>query len=106
MKKNRFCSYLLLLRPATAFTFLLFTLAVTVSSQTMPPGADARVWQRALQIHRKAIVVDTHNDITTPMYDEDFDLGTSSTGKFHVGGDPFHTDIARMKAGGLNAEFF
>lgn len=80
--------------------------AQNIAAQTMPPGADGKLWQRALQIHRKAIVIDTHNDVTSPMYDEDFDLGTSSVGKFHVDGDPFHTDIARMKAGGLTAEFF
>jgi membrane dipeptidase len=105
MKKNCFCSYSL--RLAGALTVLLLPfLSVTVKAQTMPSGADARLWQRAMQIQRKAIVVDTHNDITTPMYDEDFDLGTSSTGKFHIDGDPFHTDITRMKASGLTAEFF
>ena len=30
--------------------------------------------ERALDIHKKAIVVDGHNDITCPMVDEDFDL--------------------------------
>lgn len=89
------------------FLILFFYLFVQTSlSQTPPPNADLKLWQRALQIHKKAIVIDTHNDITSPMYDEDFDLGTSSIGKFHVDGDPFHTDIARMKKGGLTAEFF
>src|SRR5215210_4877261 len=60
---------------------------------------DERLWREALRIQRKAIVVDTHNDITSPMVDEDYDLGTPSAGKYH-------TDIARMKAGGLSAEFF
>src|SRR4051794_23571708 len=35
---------------------------------------DERLWQRALQIHRRAIVIDTHNDVTTPMTNDDFDL--------------------------------
>ena len=60
---------------------------------------DERLWREALKIHRKAIVVDTHNDITSMMVDEGYDLGTSSVGKYH-------TDLARMKEGGLTAEFF
>ncbi len=32
--------------------------------------------------------------------------GNSSVGKFHRGGDPFHTDVARLKAGGVTGEFF
>jgi membrane dipeptidase len=63
------------------------------------PVRDERLWSEALRLHRKALVVDTHNDITSMMTDEDYDLGTSSAGKYH-------TDIARMKAGGLTAEFF
>src|SRR5437762_5794901 len=60
---------------------------------------DERLWQRALQIHRRAIVIDTHNDVTTPMTNDDYDLsGTPPT--------PYRTSIARMKQGGLTAEFF
>ena len=72
----------------------------------MPPGADARVWQQALKIHKKAVIVDGHNDITSPMVDEDFDLSTNSVGKFHKDGDPFHTDLQRFKASGITGEFF
>ena len=64
------------------------------------------LWQKALKIHRKAIVVDGHDDITTPLVDQDYDLRTSTIGKSHLDGDPFHTDIARLKAGGITAEFF
>jgi membrane dipeptidase len=60
---------------------------------------DERLWREAQRIHRKAIVVDTHNDITSMMIDDDYDLGTSSAGKYH-------TDLARMKQGGLTGEFF
>jgi len=68
-----------------------------------PNSADAprdeKLWQKALQIQRQAIVVDTHNDILSMMADDNYDLGVSSVGKYH-------TDIARMKQGGLTAEFF
>ena len=63
------------------------------------PARDEKLWKKALEIQRKAIVVDTHNDILSFMIDENYDLGVSSFGKYH-------TDIARMKQGGLTAEFF
>lgn len=63
------------------------------------PPRDERLWKRALEIHRKAIIVDGHNDITSMMVDDDYDLGTPSQGKYH-------TDIARMKQGGITGEFF
>lgn len=72
----------------------------------MPADADAAVWAKALKIHRKAIVVDGHNDVTSPLVDEDLDLSTNTVGRFHRDGDPFHTDIARLKAGGITGEFF
>lgn len=65
----------------------------------LPGQHDEKLWQRALKLHRSAIVVDTHNDITTMMEDEDYDIGQPSAGKYH-------TDLARMKEGGLTAEFF
>jgi len=68
-------------------------------SQTPAAVRDERLWREAQRIHSRALVVDTHNDITSPMMDEDYDIGTPSVGQHH-------TDIARMKAGGLTAEFF
>jgi membrane dipeptidase len=60
---------------------------------------DERLWREALRIHRAAIVVDGHNDITTPMVDKDYDLSTPSVGKYH-------TDLPRLKQGGITAQFF
>src|SRR6187431_3346742 len=74
---------------------LLLCLVNTIAAQTRDEG----LWQRALQIHRRAVVIDTHNDVTTPMTNDDFDLsGTPPT--------PYRTSIERMKKGGLTAEFF
>ncbi|HZG50761.1 MAG TPA: membrane dipeptidase [Pyrinomonadaceae bacterium] len=77
------------------------TLRVTTAA---PPAAtsavrDERLWRKTLKLQRSAIVVDSHNDILSIMFDENYDLGQSSVGKYH-------TDIARMKEGGLSAEFF
>lgn len=77
-----------------------------ISAQTMPKDADKKIWEKALQIHKKAVIIDGHNDITSPMVDEDLDLSTNTIGKFHKDGDPFHTDLGRFKASGITAEFF
>src|SRR5947208_16813575 len=67
-----------------------------VSAQT---PRDEKLWQKALAIHRRAIVIDTHNDITTAMTNDDYDLsGTPPV--------PYRTSLERMKQGGMTAEFF
>jgi membrane dipeptidase len=63
------------------------------------PQRDEKLWKRALALHKKAIVVDGHNDIPTIMVDEDYDIGTPSAGKYH-------TDIPRLKQSGMTGEFF
>jgi len=74
---------------------LVCLFAFSAAAQTR----DEALWQRALQIQRRAIVIDTHNDITTPMANDDYDLsGTPPT--------PYRTSIQAMKKGGLTAEFF
>ena len=73
-------------------------LALPVASQQS--GDDAKLRERAAKLHREAIVIDTHNDITSPMTDRGFDLGTRDTSG-HT-----QTDLPRMKEGGLDAEFF
>ena len=65
---------------------------------------DAALRARADRLHRQSIVIDTHNDITSPLLDDGFDLamrGDDPNGKIKT-----HTDLKRMKAGGLGAEFF
>jgi membrane dipeptidase len=53
---------------------------------------------RAGEVHRRALVLDTHADTTQQMIFESFDLGPrSATG---------HVDIPRMREGGLDAVFF
>jgi len=81
--------------------------SLPVSAQTMPKGADPVLWQKALRIHRSAIIVDGHNDIVSPMTDDDYDLATPSKGKIHLtDGTPYHTDLERLKESGLTGEFF
>jgi membrane dipeptidase len=62
------------------------------------PAPPVTLEERAARLHREAIVVDTHNDITSAILEDGFDLA-HPTGKTS-------TDIPRMRAGGLTAEFF
>ena len=78
---------------------VLCLLVLTFVMPTLAQTRDERLWQRALQIHRRAIVIDTHNDVTTPMTNDDFDLSGTPPA-------PYRTSIARMKEGGLTGEFF
>ena len=86
----------------TKATWSLGTLAVTAAvacSAPKSPGP-ASTSEGALAtdaLHRSAIVIDTHNDVTQRLVLEDADLSR-----------PFsdaQTDIPRMQAGGLDAEF-
>ncbi len=96
----------MMIRTAISVFFLLSMTGVCLG-QTMPAGADPALWAEALKIHKKAIIVDGHNDIPSPMTDDDFDLATNSIGMMHkTDGTPFHTDLARMKASGVTASFF
>src|SRR5215213_7365553 len=72
----------------------------TAAPQASPtPVRDEKLWKRTAALQKRAIVVDGHNDIPTFMADEDYDIGVSSVGKYH-------TDIARLKQGGMTGEFF
>ncbi len=95
-------------KPISTFLLLTFVFSFVgpAAAQTMPAGADPKIWAQAQKIHKRAIIIDGHNDIPSPMVDEDFDLGTNSVGKLHRDGDPFHTDLARFKQSGITGEFF
>lgn len=84
---------------------LLLSFSAVSFGQTMPKDADPAVWAKALKIHKKAIIIDGHNDITGPMVDMDFNLADNSVGKLQPGGDPMHTDLARLKKSGITGEF-
>ena len=80
--------------------------AAQIRSLASEPLQESNAAQRARaeRLHRQAIVIDTHNDITSPLLENGFDLGMA-------GDDPSaklktHTDLRRMKQGGLDAEFF
>jgi membrane dipeptidase len=80
-------------------TLCLAALGLAFITPAAAQTRDERLWQRALQIHHRAIVIDTHNDVTTPMTNDDYDLSGAPP-------VPYRTSIERMKQGGLTAEFF
>ncbi len=100
--RKRLCDFLLV--PALVAAVITGPIVVGSGSAKQQGTAtaaprDEKVWKQALEIHRRAIVIDTHNDVTTLMANDDYDLsGTPPS--------PYRTSIERMKQGGLTAEFF
>ena len=69
----------------------------TGSGETIP-GHKKLPAMTPLELHRAALVIDTHSDAPLRITDEaGFDYGKRSSKK--------HTDLVRMKQGGLDAEF-
>lgn len=85
---------------------LLACLVATVAVACRAPAAAAptSVADHARTLHERAIVVDTHNDVTSAILDDGFDLGMD--GSAPDARVKTHTDLARMRRGGLDAEFF
>lgn len=95
-----FSKYLCLATVCLLFiTPLLSQAQQPATAPTNEPARDEKLWKKALDLQRKSIVVDTHNDVLSYMIDNEYDLNVSSVGKYH-------TDFARMRQGGLTAEFF
>ncbi len=75
-------------------------MALLAGAVLLPAADDSALRERAMRLHREAIVVDTHNDIPMLMTDRGYDLAIR-----HEASEA-QTDIPRMKEGGLDAEFF
>jgi len=62
------------------------------------PAAKRRVSEVEVEsVHRSALLIDTHNDVTSFTV-EGFDIASSSS--------KHHTDLDRLKSGGVGAVFF
>jgi membrane dipeptidase len=55
--------------------------------------------QRISQLHRDAVLIDTHNDFISKSIQNGFLFDADNTGKTH-------SDLARMKKGGVDGQFF
>ncbi len=85
---------------AVVFACGLLSLPAAFSQSQTRSTDDAKLRERAMKLHREAIVIDTHNDITSAITDQGFDMGARDTSGRN------QTDIPRMKEGGLDADFF
>ncbi len=76
---------------------LFCTLAGALFAQ--PPGRQKRTVTEAevMRVHDSAILIDTHNDVTSATV-AGLDIGKPNT--------DHHTDLPRMKKGGMGAQFF
>lgn len=80
---------------------LLFSLQITKADE---PYVPPQVSQKALDIHRAGLLIDGHNDLP-------WEIRTQAGGSFdkadiaHPQPD-FHTDIPRLKQGGVKAQFW
>jgi membrane dipeptidase len=96
---------------AASLLFATLSLSTAACKRPSPPPAEDRpsppksetLEERAARIHKEAIVVDTHNDITSMMLATKVDLADPEAQKKIP---QLHTDIRRMKAGGITGEFF
>src|SRR5436309_9111906 len=84
------------MRPLTLLSLLPLAAAALLAQ---PPGRQKRTVTDAevMRVHQSAILIDTHNDITSATV-AGLDIGKPNTD--HM------TDVPRMKKGGMGAQFF
>ena len=86
-------------RMKSALVHLALLSAIVFMPVLVSVYQDSGVSTRARQVHDRAIVIDTHDDVTQRLvYEKTFDIGArNKTGSL---------DIPRMREGGLDALFF
>lgn len=82
----------------TKSSVLALLLALSSSLSLAGEAKDPALWKKAQALHQRSIVVDTHNDVTSTILEDGFDLGSPNGNT--------HTDLPRLKSGGMTAEFF
>ena len=83
-------------------TVIVLTTCLLLSARSTHAAeqqSDESLRKTAHRIHARSMLVDGHNDITLFMTDAGYDLGEPSAGLFH-------TDLGRLKRGGVGAQFF
>lgn len=83
---------------------LILAPALIAQQKNTKPVDDAALRAKAEKLHRASIVIDTHNDFPEQAMPLNFDLGMNGVNP--DGTLKTHTDLKRMKAGGLNGVFF
>jgi membrane dipeptidase len=89
------------LRPALAIAVLGCAVSLGCSSdEDAEPQRDPALIEHAAQLHRSAIVIDTHSDTTPYFQSPDWDFRERHS-KFET-----HMDLPRIREGGLDAQFW
>jgi membrane dipeptidase len=70
---------------------------VLIGAATLYPQTRKVTDAEVERVHKSALLIDTHNDVTSATL-RGFDIGEPST--------KTHTDIARLRQGGVGAQFF
>jgi membrane dipeptidase len=78
---------------------LLVTIQIMAQNKTAITSSNPKS-PSANQVHKSALVIDTHADTTQRLLDENFDMANPPAG------DEGHVDFKKAKAGNLGAEFF
>src|SRR5438132_1711568 len=87
------------------FLALCFSIPLALLAADAPtPSTDVLLTPEALAIHREALVIDGHNDLPWALREQD---GPSfRTIDLSKPQPKLHTDIARLKKGGVGAQFW
>ena len=78
--------------------------AIAIADETPKPRGEVKVTDEALRIHREAILIDGHNDLPW-QYREKKDLSFSAIDIARPQ-PALHTDIPRLRKGGMGAQFW
>ena len=98
------CSFFLLLTRRTDFVIFFFFCVMSLASATEPAKPKVVLGAEALAIHKEAPVFDGHNDLPWALREkkdnsfEAFDVSKNQP--------KLHTDIPRLKKGGVGAQFW
>src|SRR5262245_21632223 len=88
----------------SAVLFSLGAMSTSAQPTAGSPSSPVQVTERALRLHRSALVFDGHNDFPWELRQH----GASSFDKFDISKSVtnFQTDIPRLRQGGVGAQFF
>src|ERR1700687_5144995 len=94
--------------PFFLFTVIILSFALSRTAASEEPStaksrAPVKLTDRALQIHREAILIDGHNDLPWQFREKE-DLSFSHIDIARLQKD-LHTDIPRLRKGGVGAQF-
>jgi membrane dipeptidase len=78
--------------------------AIAIADEVPKPRGEVKVTDEALRIHREAILIDGHNDLPW-QYREKKDLSFSAIDIARPQ-PALHTDIPRLRKGGMGAQFW